>query len=86
MQEGTANAVVGTLSAVDPDAGETITYSLAANPNNFFSITGNTLKTAAAISFASYPTVSIQVPAAVLSCRSTSLVPTVLMPLLFRPS
>jgi hypothetical protein len=60
-QEGTANAVVGTLSAVDPDAGETFTFTLASNPNGFFLISGTTLRTAVAISFASYPTVSIQV-------------------------
>jgi ELWxxDGT repeat protein len=42
-----ANAVVGTLSAVDPDAGNTFTYSLVtgtgSTDNGSFSITGNTL-------------------------------------------
>jgi hypothetical protein len=42
--------VVGTFSAVDPNAGDTFTYSLATGPgatdNASFSITGNVLKTA----------------------------------------
>jgi hypothetical protein len=35
--------VVGNLSAVDPDTGETFTYSLIDNPGNLFAIDGNHL-------------------------------------------
>lgn len=44
QQEGT---IVGTLSATDPDAGDTFTYSLVdgALDNNSFTIVGNTLQT-----------------------------------------
>jgi ELWxxDGT repeat protein len=44
----TANAVLGTLSATDPNSSETFTYSLVSGTgstdNSSFSITGNTLK------------------------------------------
>jgi hypothetical protein len=60
-QEGAANAVVGTFSTTDPDAGATFTYSLLSNPSNLFSVVGNQLRTATAISFASFPSVTIQV-------------------------
>ncbi len=56
-------ATVGTLGATDPDSGSTFTYSLTSNPNGFFAISGTTLRTAAAISYAAYRTVPIQVGA-----------------------
>jgi RHS repeat-associated protein len=36
------NTIIGQLSTIDPDAGDSFTYSLV--PNNLFSITGNQLK------------------------------------------
>ncbi len=35
--------VVATLSASDPDAGDTLTYSIVSDPSTFFEIIGNTL-------------------------------------------
>ncbi|TNJ36557.1 hypothetical protein FGF66_11710 [Chlorobaculum thiosulfatiphilum] len=44
VSENSANGtVVGNLSAVDPDSGETFTYSLIDNPENLFAIDGNHL-------------------------------------------
>ena len=61
VQEGVSGATVGTLAAADPDAGATFTFSLASNPNGFFSITGTSLRTAAAISYTAYRSVVVQV-------------------------
>jgi Ca2+-binding RTX toxin-like protein len=44
VPENSANGtVVGNLSAVDPDSGETFTYSLIDNPGDLFAIDGNHL-------------------------------------------
>ncbi len=39
-------ALIGTLSAVDPDPGDTFTYSFVVNPYDAFMITGNELRVA----------------------------------------
>jgi autotransporter-associated beta strand protein len=59
------NAVVGTLTTADPDAGDTFTYSLVAGPgstdNASFTISGNTLKTAASFNYEAKSSYSIRV-------------------------
>ncbi len=42
--------VVGLISSVDADAGDTVTYTLQSNPGSKFSITGTQLKVAASLS------------------------------------
>jgi hypothetical protein len=48
VENSGSNAVVGSLSAVDPDPGESFSYSLVAgsgdSDNNFFALTGNVLR------------------------------------------
>ncbi|MCC6125341.1 MAG: cadherin domain-containing protein, partial [Pirellulales bacterium] len=44
LDENQTGAVVGTLSTVDPDQGETFTYLLQNDPTGKFEIAGNTLK------------------------------------------
>ncbi|MBB4042129.1 hypothetical protein GGR34_003814 [Microvirga flocculans] len=46
-EDATAGALVGTLSAVDFDAGDTLTYSLVDNAEGRFEIVGNQLRLAA---------------------------------------
>ena len=43
VENSATGAVVGNLSATDPDSGETFTYSLIDNPGNLFAIDGNHL-------------------------------------------
>ncbi|MBL8813567.1 MAG: cadherin domain-containing protein, partial [Planctomycetaceae bacterium] len=62
-----AGTTVGTLSASDPDAGETISYSLVAGTgstyNGSFTISGSTLKTAATFNYELKNSYSIRVRA-----------------------
>ncbi len=52
VAEGTAiGTVVGTLSASDPDQGDTFTYKLTSNPGGLFAINGSNLVVAAGIDF-----------------------------------
>ena len=48
---GTVQPVVATLAANDPDAGDTVTYSLVGAPAGLFVISGNEIKVAAGASF-----------------------------------
>ena len=48
---GTIQPVVATLAAVDPDAGDTLTYSLVGGPAGLFAISGNQIQVAAGASF-----------------------------------
>ena len=60
--EGSAiGSVVGTLSAVDPDAGETFTYTLLGNSNGPFSIDGNKLVVAGPLDYETAPSQEITV-------------------------
>jgi len=58
---------VGTLSAVDPDAGDTHTFTLVAGTgdedNDLFQISGNTLQTAAVLDYETSTTHSVRVRA-----------------------
>ncbi len=58
-----ANAVVGTLSAVDPNVGDTFTFSLVpgAVDNASFNISGNTLRATNSLSVANGATRSVRV-------------------------
>ena len=60
-----AGTVVGTLSAADPDIGNTFTYALVSgvggDDNASFTLSGNQLKTAAAFDFETKPSYSIRV-------------------------
>ena len=62
-----AGTVVGTLSAVDPDAGDTNTFTLVAGTgsadNGSFSISGTSLKTAAPLDHEAAPSLSVRVRA-----------------------
>ncbi len=65
-ENNTPNTVVGTLSAIDADAGgSTFTYSLVAGPgstdNGSFTLTGNTLTIVPVTSYANKKTYSIRV-------------------------
>ncbi len=57
------NTTVGTLSTTDPDAGDSHSYALAAgtNDNASFTLTGNTLKTAAAFDFETKSSYQVQI-------------------------
>jgi hypothetical protein len=59
-----ANAVVGTLSTLDPDVGDTFTYSLVAGAgsanNGLFNITGNQLRANASFDFEAGSTYSVR--------------------------
>jgi VCBS repeat-containing protein len=46
-----ANTVVGTLSAIDPDAGDSATYTLTNNAGGLFAISGNQLVVAGALDY-----------------------------------
>ncbi len=63
VSEGVAGATVGSFTCVDPDVGQTCTFSLLSNPNNLFSLTSGVLRTAVAIAYAQYPAVVLQVTA-----------------------
>ncbi|WP_425614262.1 DNRLRE domain-containing protein [Anatilimnocola sp. NA78] len=60
-----ANAVVGTFSTTDADAGDTFTYSLVAGAgatdNGLFNISGSTLQATNSLNFEAQPTYSIRV-------------------------
>jgi Ca2+-binding RTX toxin-like protein len=62
-----AGTVVGTFFVVDPDSGDTFTYSLVSDPgfpdNALFTVDGDQLKTAAALDAEAEPTHSILVRA-----------------------
>lgn len=59
--------LVGALSALDPDPGDTHGFALASGPgdsgNSFFSIAGNTLSTAASFNHEIQPSLSVRVRA-----------------------
>jgi hypothetical protein len=42
-EDATPGSVVGSLSGVDPDTGDTLTFSLASNPGGTFAIDGNSI-------------------------------------------
>ncbi|HUQ37944.1 MAG TPA: cadherin domain-containing protein, partial [Aestuariivirga sp.] len=63
---GTAQPVVATLAATDPDAGDTLTYSLVGAPAGLFTINGNQITVAAGASF-DYETT----PSYTLTARAT---------------
>lgn len=46
-----AGTVVGALSALDPDAGDTATFTLVANPGNLFAVSNGQIVTTAALDF-----------------------------------
>lgn len=54
-------ATIGTLSATDPDAGETFTFSLVNSAGGLYSITGNSLKVAGPLDFEGQSTQTIRV-------------------------
>ncbi|WP_332649640.1 S-layer homology domain-containing protein [Lysinibacillus sp. 54212] len=54
---------VGTLSAVDPDVGDTFTYSLSGTDASAFSISGNTLKTSAVLDYSTKSSYSVTITA-----------------------
>jgi hypothetical protein len=62
-----ANAVVGTLSTVDPDAGNTFTYTLVSGTdstdNASFNISGNQLRASASLDFETQSSYSVRVRA-----------------------
>lgn len=64
VPENSANgAVVGTLSATDPDSPETFTYSLLTSAGGRFAVNGNQLVVDSAINFESTPELQITVQA-----------------------
>ncbi len=68
IADGAASGTtVGTFTTTDPDASDTFTYTLVtgtgSTDNATFSITGNTLRTAAAINFTSRTSYSVRVRA-----------------------
>jgi Ca2+-binding RTX toxin-like protein len=50
-ENATADTVVGTLAAIDPDLGETFTYELLDDAGGLFAISGDTLVTAGALDY-----------------------------------
>ena len=63
---GTVQPVVATLAANDPDAGDTLTYSLVGGATSLFAISGNQIRVAAGASF-DYETT----PSYTLTARAT---------------
>ncbi|MDB5391591.1 MAG: hypothetical protein JWM11_7237 [Planctomycetaceae bacterium] len=65
LEQNVANATVGTLTAVDPDTGNTLTFSLApgtgSTDNSSFSIVGNSLQIIPVTSFATKNNYAIRV-------------------------
>eukprot|EP01136_Pigoraptor_vietnamica_P014679 Opistho-1_new@57081 len=60
-ENSASGTVIGTLTTQDPDAGNTFTYTLTANPSNAFAIAGTTVKTNAVLDFEATPTITITV-------------------------
>jgi len=58
-----SNFVIGTLSTVDPDVGDTFTYTLVGSGNNnaLFNISGNQLRANASFNFESQSTYTVRV-------------------------
>ena len=60
-----ANAVVGALSTIDPDSGNTFTYSLVTNAgdadNALFNISGNSLRATSALNFETKSSYTIRI-------------------------
>src|SRR5262249_50336584 len=57
-----SGTTVGTFSTIDPDTGDTFSYSFAGGADDTnFTISGNTLKTAASCDFEAKPSYSIKV-------------------------
>ena len=65
---GTVQPVVATLAANDPDAGDSVTYSLVGGATSLFAISGNQIRVAAGASF-DYETT----PSYTLTVRATDL-------------
>ncbi|MBZ5737205.1 cadherin repeat domain-containing protein [Nocardioides mangrovi] len=67
VAEGQTDLTVGTLSAVDPDAGDTATFALVdgagSTDNGYFAIDGDQLTTFVALDFETHPTYQIRVQA-----------------------
>ncbi|WP_197453465.1 Ig-like domain-containing protein [Caulifigura coniformis] len=65
-ENSASGAAVGTLSASDPDVGQTFTYTLPAGvgDNALFTVDGTTLKTAASFDFESAASYTVQVQVA----------------------
>ncbi|MBF0273342.1 MAG: cadherin domain-containing protein, partial [Magnetococcales bacterium] len=51
VAENRIGAVVGTVSASDPDAGDSVVFTLVANPGGWFGLTGNRLELANGVAF-----------------------------------
>jgi hypothetical protein len=64
------NAIIGTLSATDPDAGSTFTYSITSGTG--FSITGNELRATGSFNYESMPTHSVTITATDAGTLNTS--------------
>lgn len=58
-----ANTLVGTLSATDPDAGDTFSYSFVTNEDNAFTIAGNELRTSFPLNYEAKNSYAIRVRA-----------------------
>ncbi|MFN9915516.1 MAG: cadherin repeat domain-containing protein, partial [Pirellulaceae bacterium] len=60
-----ANTTVGTLSTIDPDAGDTFTYSLVAGTgdtdNSAFNISGSTLRAASSFDFEAQSSYTVRI-------------------------
>jgi uncharacterized membrane protein len=67
LENQPVNTVVGTLSAIDPDTGNTFTYSLVAGAgssgNGSFNISGNSLRTSTILDFEAQASYSVRVRA-----------------------
>lgn len=50
-ENNVADAVVGTLSATDPDAGDTVTFSINAGASSPFTVSGNQLKVSQSLDY-----------------------------------
>ena len=61
LENQAAGTTIGLLSATDPDAGDTFTYALVAGDVSAFSISGNTLKSAASYDFESTSSFSVTI-------------------------
>ncbi len=59
-ENSAANTLIGNLSAVDPDAGSTFTFSIA---DARFTISGNQLRTAQAFDFETTPSINLDITA-----------------------
>jgi len=63
VAENTADALVGTLNATDPDAGSTFSYAFVSNEDNAFTIAGNELRTSTALDYETKNSYSLRIRA-----------------------